>query len=468
MSEQVQNKQGKWVDLDEIDGMTPEKLAELKQAGKYRVEESAVEPPESMATEASQKQPNQITDFLKNEIPWQKAGETAAEFIAPVSSANAQRIIDNGGNPESLSYMPSRIGAGLADGALLVASPIRAGITAARSAKAAYAASKAASRAIPKVSSKTAQKIVQGSIGAADNVANAALTNTAEGIAGGKEQEHSALNYGIVGGIGGALGGRAVGKSIKAQNELAGSVPQNIRLNERTGRIAEDGVLGIGSSKNDNSIELAEQIFSNPNKSLSQAIDENAMAAQKILNAQPSTMPSNLRVETDFIPPDRNLFAPKSESIDLSRTEILADMQSKGYIDDGGLNASKLQEARDYLNNLINWNKNEQGLARSAADEKAAREIYAEINKAMDSQASKVPEFKAKRDWDRDFSANKTEADLLTGISDKRFRRQAGTDYYPMRNINPVDYGNTFLTKEQAAMLASQRMPNKVFGPEER
>jgi len=405
-------------------------------------------------------------------LPWQSIGETAADLIAPVSAANAQRIIDKGGNPDSFTYMPSRIGAGLADGALLVASPIRAGLTAVKAAKAANAAKKGFTLMPETISAMKAAKsskpvekvgtlIAKEAVGVADNLANVAGTNAASGIAEGKGQNHSFGSYAVTSGIGSALGASKVKKSLAAQKTLVSSVPQNIRLNERAGMVAEEAG-NLGSTKNKNSVQLAKEIFSDPSKSLSEALSEREETIARLIENKPANIPSDIVVDMKFIPPKRNIRSSVSKEIDASREELLQNMLDEGYINEQGLVASKIPEIREFLGNSINWNKNQQGIARSAADEKAARELYTEINRAMDGVRTNVPEIAALRDWDRAYTKALTEADLITGIANKRAIIDAGKEYYPMKHVNPIDSRN-FGIKDYLSMLAAQRVPPTIM-----
>jgi hypothetical protein len=473
MEIELKDREGNWFIPDFTP--TPEELDKWTKEGRVRALNKAPAEP-AANSEQSGGILGKVNNALGTNITGLDVAETAADFLFPVSSANARRIIDDGGNPDSWRYMPSMLGSGLADGALMVVAPIRAGITAVKAARAANTAGRMITKAVPQVSGKTGQIVAHGAVGAADNVANTFLTNKAVEVAGDTDVENEALGYAISGGIGGILGGRHGAKMLNAQGELVSSMPSNIRLNEEARKLWPESDLRLGNpDKNEKTLNaFADMAEHNPRKSVQQLIDEKALEHSRISQSKPGDLPEEMRILTDFIPEPRNMQSKVSDAIDESRTSLLQDMVDKGYLDYDGLNASKLDEIREFLNNSINWNKNQQGLARSASDEKAARELYDEINKAMDKGGFDFPYLsevfgegesllKGRRDWDRAYSKNKTESKILSGVQGVRAKRDAKTgDYYPFKNINPSDYRNLTIA-EYLALLSSQRMPMQVY-----
>jgi hypothetical protein len=427
-----------------------------------------------------------------NKADWGvKAGRFGFSMVAPVSSAYTEKQALNGEEPSNAGV----IGAAAADIGLNAFLPLRAGIAGVRA---------AAPQMLPKIatgrlSNSTANKMAQGAISAADNVANSAITTAAENKAGDKDNDVFSGWSLIPASVGAYTGARKINRMVNAQGELAGSVPQDIRLNEKAGMLADNGNLNIGSTKNDNSIALAEKIFNNPNNSLDEAIVENALSKAKINTRKPEPKPSDSNLRIPESKPksqkERNILKDVSDNIDSNRESIYKDMLSLGYLDEHGIMFNKLDNVRDYLNNIINWNKNEQGLARSAPQEKAAREIYSEINRMLDKGdanvvvpkksglknisdemllhsvkkkkadvAHNVPEFEARRKWDKEYHDNLVEGDLVTGMQSKRATRsnvKKGT-YYPTRGVDPSDIRNVYFGREYLPNIVSARV-NKAI-----
>jgi len=232
-----------------------------------------------------------------------------------------------------------------------------------------------------------------------------------------------------------------VNAAARANADLVGGVPQNIRLNEKASRLvqdAEDAVTGAGNKNY--SVQLMKEIFNDPNLSLDQAIKRTGDDLAKLKNSRPAITDESLVVPEKFKNPtaqQRNFATAESEAINKERERLLNDMAAFGYINSEGFKPAKLSEMRDFLNSSINWHKNKQGLTRSSAEEKAARELYDELNRALDKAADVGNnELKALRDWDKEYSNLKVKADLLGGVQSKRFNAGKEGDYFPTKDLD--------------------------------
>jgi len=232
-----------------------------------------------------------------------------------------------------------------------------------------------------------------------------------------------------------------VNAAARANADIVGGVPQNIRLNEKASRLVEDiEDAAVGSGNKNYSVQLMKEIFNDPNLSLNDAIKRTGDDLIKLKNSRPVITDESLVVPEKFKNPtaqQRNFATAESEAINKERERLLNDMASFGYINDVGFKPSKLGEMREFLNSSINWHKNKQGLTRSSAEEKAARELYSELNNALDSAADVgSEELKALRAWDQEYSNARVKADLLGGVQSKRFNAGKEGDYFPTKDLD--------------------------------
>jgi len=459
MAIELKDKNGEWFEPDFEP--TDEQLAKWQAEGRVRplIDSFGISEQESRINARKEQKAN---------WGWpEKIGDYAHSMIAPVSHAYGESQLDKGEKVDPMKYAA----AGAADVSLAAFSPLRLG-AAGLKAVAPKAAAKIGSILPNSLKGTiTGQRFIQGTGNAANAVSDGELTQMAVNAAEGKDltshfgTSGQAASDIITGAIGAGLGvkkanfkNQAIDEAIdankRASQQLVASVPLNIRLNERAGHYVDEAG-NLGSSKNKNSVQMAKEIFSDPNKSLSAALAENEGKIQNLIGNIPPAMSDNLFLQMKFIPPERNIQKSVSDNIDLARNELLQDMLNRGYINEEGVIASQIPNIRTYLNNSINWNKNQQGITRSAPDEKAARELYREINNALDA-ASHVPEFKRLRDWDRAYSEALVEADLLTGISDKRARIDFGNDYYPTRDLDLNQLLNENLTRTAGETAADR------------
>jgi len=477
-----------------IDPQTGESMLNPQTGEEMTVAEfqaTQTQPPDPAEQMARERNSVLAQEFNNASMPT-KIGRFAVSMLSPVGAAYAEHKALQG---EERELLPT-IGAAAADAGLLLLMPLRLGMAGLR----------AAGVTLPKfatggLATATANKAAQAGISAVDNVGNAIITTGAENYAGDKDNDYfGLLETGMPATIGAITGARKIQKMDKARGELAASVPQNIRLNEKAGQIVDEGALNLGSSKNRQSIALTEKIFKNPNLSLNEAIAKHADNYAKVMTEKPMVGEIDARLRIDETIPksqaERNILKSTSDAIDVNREEILTDLQNLGYLDQHGIKFDQLDKIRKYLNNIINWNKNQQGLARSAPQEKAARELYSEINQSLDkgignfvfpNEAKRAEtafmeyrqmvgddnvrampeynfrEFNERRAWDNRLHDNLIEGDLLTGIASKRAIKDAKSsgDYFPMRNVNPTDARNVNLYDELMPNLLSSRFQER-------
>jgi hypothetical protein len=455
MDYEVQNREGEWVKRPE--GMGDNQFEELRKKGKVREAQNELEieafgMSEQEARAAKHKEKQLMKGDAGNLL------DMASDFAFPISSAYYNTNAEKGEEIESGKMAGALVGDMLISKIGKVAKPLLG--------KIAPQALKKLESLVPE--SLAARRAASGLTASQKAMLDSELTQMAINKAEGKGlldhmgTKGQAVSDGIAAALGSTIGVRnanfkdkaldgAINANKNANVMLMASVPQNIRLNERAGHIIED-VATLGSSKNRNSIQMTKEIFKDPDKPLSLAVAENEAKIAKLLETKQPAMPENLTIETKFIPQNRNMQKSISDNIDLARNELLQDMMDRGYINEEGIVASQVPNIREYLNNSINWNKNQQGITRSAPDEKAARELYTEINKALDAN-SHIPEVKNLRDWDRKYSESLVEADLLTGISDNRARIDPGNDYYPTRDLDIGKLAGEYLEKDASSTI---------------
>jgi hypothetical protein len=237
MGIELKDREGNWFTPDFEP--TPEELDKWTKEGRVRALNNApAEPPVDPLERMKQEREQILAQEFNNVSMPTKIARFGVSMLAPVSSAYAENKALNG---EERALMPS-LGAAAADVGLAMLMPVRLGMAGLR----------AAGVTMPRfmsgrLASSTGNKVAQAGIGAADNVANSVITTEAENVAGDRNNDYvGVLETGLPAAIGAATGIKKIQKMDRARGELAGSVPQNIRLNEKAGRLTENTDMGLG------------------------------------------------------------------------------------------------------------------------------------------------------------------------------------------------------------------------------